>query len=45
MNSALEYMANLHPTLINDYSTPDGQYSESSGLIAIDIAKKTFSRR
>ena len=43
MNSALEYMANLHPTLANDYRTPDGQHSEICGLIAVDIAKRLLA--
>jgi len=43
MNSSLEYMANLHPTLANDYRTPDGQYSESCGLIAVDIAERLLA--
>jgi hypothetical protein len=43
MNSALEYMANLHPTLANDYKTPDGKHSESCGLIAADIAERLLT--
>ena len=43
MNSALEFMANLHPTLANDYRTPDEQYSESCGCIAVDIAKRLLA--
>ncbi|MDO8516885.1 MAG: hypothetical protein Q7S33_02060 [Nanoarchaeota archaeon] len=39
MESILEYMASKHQTLANDYKTPDGNYSESCGLIAIHIAK------
>jgi hypothetical protein len=43
MNSALEYMANLYPTLANDYRTPDGKHSESCGCIAVDIAKRLLA--
>jgi hypothetical protein len=43
MESALEYMANIHPTLANDYRTPDGKYSESCGCIAVNIARKLFA--
>jgi hypothetical protein len=40
MTATLEYMANLHPTLINDYRTPDNKYCESCYCIAINIAKR-----
>lgn len=40
MESVLEYMVNKHRTLTTNYKTPDNQYSESCGLIAIDIAKR-----
>lgn len=43
MDSALEYMANLHQTLINDYRIPDGRYCESCGGIALDIAEKLLA--
>ena len=43
MDSALEYMANLHPTLANDYITSDGKYSESCGCIAVDIVKRLLA--
>lgn len=37
--SVEEYLRKKHSTLINNYRTPDGKYSESCLLIAIDIAK------
>ncbi|MGV8142149.1 MAG: hypothetical protein ACP5NS_00765 [Candidatus Pacearchaeota archaeon] len=43
MTSALEYLARLHLTVTNDYRTPNGQYSESCGLIATDIAKRLLA--
>ena len=43
MNSALEYMTNLRPTLVNEYRTPDRRYSESCALIAVDIAKRLLA--
>jgi hypothetical protein len=39
MESLLDYIANKQKTLVNDYRTPDNQYSESCGFIAIHIAK------
>ncbi len=38
-SSVLSYLAEKNRTLINDYKTPDGNYAESCGLIAIDIAR------
>ena len=38
-NSVLNYLVEKNKTLINDYHTPDGNYSESCSLIAVDIAK------
>ncbi|MBL7100765.1 MAG: hypothetical protein ISS23_02300 [Nanoarchaeota archaeon] len=43
MESALEYMARKHVTLINDYRTPCGNYSESCGIIAIELAERLLS--
>jgi len=43
MELTLEYMADLHKTLINDYRTPDGNHSESCGCIAVDIAKRLLA--
>jgi len=40
METALEYMANLHPSLANDYKTPNGAYKESCSGIAINLAKR-----
>lgn len=40
MKTALEYMADLHPSLANDYKTPNGQFSESCGAIAVNLAQK-----
>ena len=40
MNSTLEYIANLHPTLAKDYRTPDGRYREHCAIIAVNIAKR-----
>jgi len=37
--TVLDYLRNKHATIMNDYRTPDGHYSEHCGLIAIDIAK------
>lgn len=33
-----EYLYNKHETIVNDYKTPDGKYSEHCGLIALEIA-------
>ena len=35
----LKYLADKNRTLINDYRTPDSNYAESCGLIAVDIAR------
>jgi hypothetical protein len=37
--SVSAYLKKLHETIINDYHAPDGKYSESCGLIALDVAK------
>lgn len=37
--AVLEYLKNKHTTIVNDYRTPDGLWSEHCGLIAVDIAK------
>lgn len=34
----LNYLAEKHQTLNNDYRTPDGEYAESCGLIAAEVA-------
>ena len=39
MESALEYIARKHKTLVNDYRTPDKNYVESCTFIANEIAK------
>jgi hypothetical protein len=35
----LGYLEDRNKILLNDYHTPDGNYAESCGLIAADIAK------
>ena len=37
--TVLDYLESMNATILNDYRTPDGQYSEHCGLIAIDLAK------
>ena len=43
MNQALEYMANLHSTLANDYKTSDGNHGENCTHIALDIAERLLA--
>ncbi|MBL7100778.1 MAG: hypothetical protein ISS23_02365 [Nanoarchaeota archaeon] len=43
MESALEYMARKYATLANDYRTPCDNYSESCGIIAIELAERLLS--
>jgi len=40
METAEEYLARKHVTLVNNYKTPGGWYCESCGLIAIKMARK-----
>lgn len=43
MESTLEYLAKKHSTLRNDYSTPNGKYSESCECIAVEVAKRLLN--
>lgn len=37
--SVLEYLQTKHSTVIIEYRTPDGRFSEHCGMIALEIAK------
>ena len=39
VSPVLGYLSEKSKTLLNDYRTPDGNYSKSCSLIAVDIAK------
>jgi hypothetical protein len=40
MNSTLEYLAEKHQTLKDDYKTPDKRNGESCSIIAVNVAKR-----
>jgi hypothetical protein len=33
-----DYISKKHQTIVNDYKTPDGRYSEHCGLVALEVA-------
>jgi len=42
-NPVLDYLVEKNKTLVDEYHTPDGNYAESCGNIAVDIAKMLLS--
>lgn len=43
MNSTLGYLARMYRALKNDYTTPNGGYSESCTEVAVDLARRLLT--